>query len=462
MEASPTQSPAQPGDKSSVLHMSLWSLAWPMFIDLLLSMTLGLEDTYYLAMVSDTAAGAVGALLPLMGACHMIFQTFANSGGSVAAQLMGGRRFERVNQTFQSIVLLNGSMGAGVAILLFALHAHIGRWLGLHGEGLDMTIQFLQLGGLIIFIQALRFAMSAIINTHGRPRWNVYGAVLVNVLNVVFNHLLTRGPFHLPKLGVPGIALSTILSQLLGLALSIYFIHTKLKVRWDFKHYWNRLRFFFEPILRIGAPSALEPVSFQLNQTLLIVMTVSIGEVALATRTYVMNLLVFAVVWAISLSMGNQIKVAHLIGAKEFETVHRQLMKTLKLGVLAGFAAMLGLCLISKPLLLIFTKDPRVISLGQTLFYLGLLLEPLRACNIIVGMTLRASGDAKFPATVSVLLTWGVAIPLAYLLAFHFHLGLVGLWIGMICDEAIRGTMNLLRWRTGIWKAKGVLAREGA
>jgi hypothetical protein len=113
-------------------------------------------------------------------------------------------------------------------------------------------------------------------------------------------------------------------------------------------------------------------VSFQLNQTLLIVMTVSIGEVALATRTYVMNLLVFAVVWAISLSMGNQIKVAHLIGAKEFETVHRQLMKTLKLGVLAGFAAMLGLCLISKPLLLIFTKDPRVISLGQTLFYLGL------------------------------------------------------------------------------------------
>jgi Na+-driven multidrug efflux pump len=55
-----------------------------------------------------------------------------------------------------------------------------------------------------------------------------------------------------------------------------------------------------------------------------------------------------------------------------------------------------------------------------------------------------------------------VAIPLAYLLAFHFHLGLVGLWIGMICDEAIRGTMNLLRWRTGIWKAKGVLAREGA
>lgn len=448
--------------KPSVLDMSLWSLAWPMFIDLLLSMTLGVEDTYYLARVSDIAAGAVGALLPVMGACNMVLQTFANSGGSVAAQLMGGKRFERVNQTFQSMVLLNGSIGATVALLLFALHAHIGHWLGLSGIGFDLTVQFLQLGGLIIFIQALRFAASAILNAHGLPRWNVVCSVLVNVLNVAFNHLLTRGPFHLPKLGVPGIALSTILSQLVGLGMAAWLIYRKLGVRWDFHHYWNRLRFFLEPILKIAGPSTLEPVSFQFNQMALIAMTVSLGEVALATRTYVMNLIVFAMVWAISLSLGNQIKMAHLIGAKQFDTAHRQLMRTLKLGMIAGFTAMALLCLVSKPLLHVFTQDARIVALGQTLFLMGMLLEPLRACNVVVGITLRASGDAKFVSPMSILLTWGVAIPVAYLMAIHFKLGLVGIWIGMICDEGLRGGMNVLRWRSGHWRSKGVLAREGA
>ena len=448
--------------KPSVMEMSLWSLAWPMFIDLLLSMTLALEDTYYLAKVSDIAAGAVGAMLPVMAACNMIFQTFANSGGSVAAQLMGGKRFDRVNQTFQSIVLLNGSIGAVVALALFALHNHIGHWLGLEGTGFIMTVQFLKLGGLIIFIQALRFAASAIINTHGMPRWNVACSVLVNLLNVVFNHLLTRGPFGLPKFGVPGIALSTILSQALGLILAVYFIHTKLDVRWDFKDYWNRLRYFVEPILKIGIPSALEPISFQFNQMILTAMSVSLGIVALATRTYVMNLIVFAVVWAISLSMGNQIKVAHLIGAKKFDTTNRQLIKTLKLGLLASFVAMTGICLISKPLLHIFTHDPQIVALGQTLFFMGLILEPMRASNIIVGMTLRASGDAKFVTSVSILLTWCLAIPFAYLMAFHFKFGLVGIWMGMICDESLRGVMNYLRWRTGKWKHMGVLAQERA
>lgn len=75
--------------KNPVIEMSLWALAWPIFIDLLLSMTLALEDTFYLARISDRAAAAVGALLPILGASNMVFQTMAFSGSSVACQLMG-------------------------------------------------------------------------------------------------------------------------------------------------------------------------------------------------------------------------------------------------------------------------------------------------------------------------------------------------------------------------------------
>src|SRR5262245_52409249 len=93
--------------RSSVLEMSLWSLTWPILIELCFSFTLGLEDSFYLAKISDQAAGAVGSLLPLLGLCNVVFQTFATSGASVASQLIGGGRSARVNRTFVTMILLN-------------------------------------------------------------------------------------------------------------------------------------------------------------------------------------------------------------------------------------------------------------------------------------------------------------------------------------------------------------------
>src|SRR5277367_6848743 len=93
--------------RRTVLSMSLWALTWPMFIELVLSFTLGLEDSFYLAKISDRAAAAVGAVLPVFGVCNVVFQTFAQSGASVAGQLLGGERHERVNRTFLTMILLN-------------------------------------------------------------------------------------------------------------------------------------------------------------------------------------------------------------------------------------------------------------------------------------------------------------------------------------------------------------------
>jgi putative MATE family efflux protein len=446
--------------KATVMEMSVWALVWPMFIDLLLSMTLGLEDAYYLAKISDRAAAAVGALLPILGACNMVFQTLAFSGSSVACQLMGGQRFERVNRTFQTMILLNGSLGAVLGLTIFLSHQWIGAGMGLRADIFDMATQFLRLVGPIIFIQAVRFAYSSIVNAHGRPRWNLLAAVLVNILNLLFNQLLTQGAHGIPRLGVTGIALSTIIAQLVGLAVAAGFVHGKLQVRWNFRHYWKQFSTYIKPILSIGIPSAMEPLSFQLNQLVLTRMVVSLGAISLATRTYTLNLIIFAIVWSSSLSLGTQIKIAHFIGARRFQEANAQLHRSLRLGLLAGFCMMVVLSLASTPLFHLFTRDPAIVALGHTLFLLGLLLEPCRASNIVVGISLRASGDARFAALASILITWGIAVPSAYFFAFPLKLGLLGIWLGMIADELLRGLMNYWRWRSGIWQSKGIMVRE--
>ena len=46
---------------------------------------------------------------------------------------------------------------------------------------------------------------------------------------------------------------------------------------------------------------------------------------------------------------------------------------------------------------------------------------------------------------------WGVRLPVAFLMAFVFDLGLYGIWCGMAADIAMRGVLNLWRFYSGRW-----------
>jgi putative MATE family efflux protein len=459
--------------RRTVLSMSLWALTWPLFIELVLSLTLGLEDSFYLAKISDRAAAAVGSVLPIFGVCNVVFQTFAQSGASVAGQLLGGERHGRVNRTFLAMILLNGAFGAVGALFFFAFHRRIGHWLGLSPEVYALATEFLGLVGPMLFIQALRLACASVINARGLTRFNMMSALFVNATNLGLNHLLTRGTWGLPRLGVSGVAYSTIAAQTLGLLLSAVVVRAVVGVRWDVEgsserapgrrpRWRTELRDTLAPILDIALPSVVEPISFQCNQLVLVGIVVSIGDVALAARTYTLNLIVFAIVWSFSLGQGTQIKIAHLVGAGRFDEASAQLHRSVRLGMACGVVTMALLSAVARPVYGLFTHDPEVVRLGQVLMLLGLALEPCRTSNMIVGGSLRGSGDARYVSLVSVLLTWGIAIPLAYVLAVRLRLGLVGVWLAMICDELSRGLMSYRRWQTGAWRTKGVLARSGA
>jgi putative MATE family efflux protein len=440
--------------------MSLWALTWPMFIELVLAFTLGFEDSFYLAKLSDRAAAAVGALLPVFGICNMAFQTFAQSGASVASQLIGGERRAWASRTFIATILLNAVLGAGVASFFFLFDRRVGLWLGLSPEVYAPATEFLTLVGPMLFIQALRFSYASVINARGRTRWNMLAAAFVNVANLGLNHVLTRGTWGLPRLGVAGVAYSTIVAQSLGLIISATVVHAHLKLRWDLAGLWSDLRGCVTPILRIAVPSVIEPLSFNCNQLVLVRIIVVLGEVALAARTYTLNLIAFAIVWSFALGVGTQIKIAHYIGARRFSEAQAQLQRSLRIGMFLGFVMMGVLSLSARPLYGLFTSDPEILRIGRVLLLLGLALEPARTSNMVVGGSLRGSGDARFASFVSVALTWGIAIPLAYVLALRLGLGLVGVWLAMITDEASRGIMNYWRWQTGAWKSKGVLAHE--
>ena len=164
-----------------------------------------------------------------------------------------------------------------------------------------------------------------------------------------------------------------------------------------------------------------------------------------------------AVIFSVGLGSGNQILVAHLVGAHDFAKANRRLHQSLIAGSASGFVVAITVALLCEHLLHFYTADPEIIRLGRLCLWCDVALQPFKAANMVITSALRASGDSKFPAIVGSSMMWTCGLGTALLLAFVLDLGLVGIWLGMAADEFYRSIVNYIRWRGGKWKKSGVV-----
>ena len=67
---------------------------------------------------------------------------------------------------------------------------------------------------------------------------------------------------------------------------------------------------------------------------------------------------------------------------------------------------------------------------------------------------LRAAGDVKYTMTVSIVSMWIFRIGLAYVIGGYMKLGVLGLWIAMTIDWAVRAVLNVIRLKGEKWEGK--------
>ncbi len=436
--------------------LNLWSVTWPLLLSLTLSFSLHFVDAFFLAQVSDSAAAAAGALLPVLGATLVVFSAVGQAGASVAAQLIGARRAAEAPTTYLALVAFNLTLGLATSCAFFSLRYRIPELLGLSGDVGAYASEYLGILGSAQFLKAAQIAYGNILNSRGETRWVLAEALLTNVSNIALNLAFLHGAFGLPRLGVASVALSTAISMLLGLAMTMCVVHFRFRVRFprpsgaDFRKRLGQ-------VLGIGLPSSLEPVSYQGIQTVLNLLVVSWGAQALVTRSYVWSfVMVTTILWGLAFGIGTQVVIAHSVGAGRFDLANAQMRRGVLLAVSGNLLISVVLALFHRPLLALLTHDPKVHELAAPLFWLGLLVEPARAVNIVTGGALRSSGDARYTSLVGLGMMWLVGLPICYFLGQGLGLGLRGLWLGFALDELSRGIINYRRWRSGRWQAHRV------
>jgi putative MATE family efflux protein len=427
-----------------------------------LSLSLNFTDAFFLSRISDAAAAAAGAINPLLGATLVLFSVVGQAGASVAGRLQGARRHGELPLTYFAMLVFNLTAGVVISALLVALHRFVPGWLGLQGVAATSAQTYMAVLGGCQVLKAVQLAYGNMLNSRGETRWILVEAVATNVSNIALNLALAKGAFGLHA-SVGGVACATVISLLFGMLFTIAVVHARFGVRFPIRSSLRELRAALRPVLKIGLPSAAEPISYQVAQVTISMLVISLGARALATRTYVLSFVtISSVLWSIALGIGTQILIAHRVGAGKLEEANDQFHRALLYAIAGNGGLALLLALFHRPLLGLLTHDPEILRAAAPLFAVGVFVEMGRAVNIVCGGALRSTGDAGYAATVSSSLMWCVGVPSAFLFGRTLGLGLTGVWMSMALDETLRAVVGYRRWRAGHWRTSSALAPPAA
>lgn len=437
--------------KSEKSHPSLFALTWPIFIEISLYMLMGSADTLMLSQYSDNSVAAVGVSNQLLNLLIVMFSFITTGTTIVIAQLLGAGRKQEATQVAYVSLGTNFLISFVISLLMFVLAVPILHIMGLSSELMPDATVFLQIVGLLSFIQALIMTYSAILKSYGFTRDTMYVTIGMNLLNVAGNYLVIFGPFGFPVLGVMGVALSTSFARLIGLTAMILIVRHRIGLRFSFKRMFYIQRTHLKKLLKIGIPSAGEQLSYNGSQMIITLFITFMGTQALAAKVYTQNLMMFIMLFGAAISQGTQILIGRLIGAKEFDAAYRRCMKSLYWAIAISLLSSTALSLSSTHLLTFFTSNSEIIQIASLLLILTIVLEPGRSFNMVIINSLRAAGDAKFPVYMAMISMWGIGLPIAYLLGIQLEMGLIGVWISFIVDEWVRGIFMYRRWRSRVW-----------
>lgn len=437
-------------------HMSMFHLAWPIFVESILLMLVGNVDQYMVASYSENAVGAIGNANQIINLLLIMFSIISIATTILVSHYIGSKNTEKLPAIYTLSITLNLIFSFTIAIIIFLFSEQLFNFMSLPDEIFADAVTYIKLVGGFIFLQSLIGTFSAIFRANKMMKENMIVSIAINIFNVLSNALLINGAGPIPALGVAGAAIATNISRVVGVILYIIIFIKKFDAKISLRYLRPFPTTELKRMLSIGIPSAGESVSYSFAMT----MITKIGNIlGLAFGTYVINTRIFSktfawfsFLYASAIGQASQVIIGNHMGAGDVEEVDKVVMKTLRNSVLISICISLTLFIFSDTLFGLFSSDPRVLELGKKIMFVEIFLEIGKSSNITLVRSLQATGDNRFPTMVGIISMWLFAVGVGYLLATVGNLGLVGLWIGMTLDEGLRTIIFFIRWKKGRWK----------
>lgn len=431
-------------------------LAIPIFIENLCVMLMGVLSTFLVSWIGKEAMAGVG----LADSFNMVVISFfaaIDLGTTVVvafslAKRNGKRARAATRQSLAAMTVLALLLAIGIEFIGPQIIDLIAGQAEPHVK--QLALSYLQMSAWSYPAAAITLIGSGALRGAGNTKIPMLINGGMNILNIIISSVLIYGCFSWQGMGFDGAALGLTISRYIGAVGVIYVlvIGFNPKLRISIPSYFRRWNGdILREVLSIGIPASIESVLFNGGKLLTQVFVAGMG-----TNEIAGNFIAFSIASLINLpgnalGSASTIIVGTRLGKNQVMQAERQIKHVFWLSTI-GLCA---LALLSVPLAgtiaRFYTRDEEVITVVKHLIWLNALFMPIWAASWVLPAGLKGARDARFTMYVSMAGMWGARIVFGYLLGIVLGMGVIGVWLGMVMDWAVRGAFFWWRLKSGSW-----------
>ncbi len=408
--------------------------------------------------VGDNALAAVGSAGPILNLLIVLFVGISVGAGIMVSQYFGAKEREKLSITIGNCITLTAIATLFVMVEASLVARPLLELLGTPESIIDWCHSYL----LILFIGSAGLAYYNILSGILRGLGDSMAALTYLLVSTVINIVLDLLFVAKLGMGVNGVALATVIAQLISAALCMFRLMRMADIFELKKSHLKLQKQYTMRVVQLGLPSGITQAILSMAMIVVQSLTNSFGEMFIAANVIVMRVDGFAMMPNFSFGTAMTTYAGQNVGAR----LDARVDKGAKQGTLIAMgtsAVITGLILIfGKSLMGIFTKTPELVELSRDM--MGILAVGYIAMAVTQSLSgvMRGAGDTMTPMWISIATTILIRVPIAYGISFLTRTPELPngrqecIFISLLLSWVLGAIITFVFYKRGKWKNKGI------
>ncbi len=447
------------GDKN--FYSKVFIILIPMIVQNTVTNVVSLLDNVMVGRVGTTPMSAVAIVNQLLFVFALCIFGGLAGAGIFAAQYAGAKDDEGMRYCFRMKCYV-GILMLFLAVLIFLIfpdkliNAYLAEGTS-KGDAAD-TLYFGKQYLFIMLIGLLPFALSQIyastLRELGETKLPMIATVIAIFVNLILNYLLIFGKLGLPKLGVAGAAIATVISRYTEALIIIIFTHSRANRFTFIKGVYSSFKIpvpLTKKIIRSGFPLLINEFLWSLSMAMLLqcysvrgLHVVAASNIA-GTAANLFNVAFISMGGALSIMLGQA------LGAGNNQKAKDMVWKLIALSVFLSVVMGTFLALLSKAFPLMYNTENDVRHIATSFLLILALIMPVNAFSHCCYFIMRSGGRTVITFFFDSVVMWGINIPIAFALCSHTSLNIVTVYLLVQSLDILKCILGFILVKKGIW-----------
>ena len=443
-------------DKGDLTQGKVWKIipafVFPLLIGNLLQQTYNIVDSVIVGQfLGKEALAAVSASFFIY---YFIISLVIGVGSGITvviSQYYGAKQYDKVQQAFSSILIFTVFIGLLLSAVGVVFSESFFRLTKTPEDVISDAVRYFRIfiGGTFIFITLN--SLLSVFRGMGDSRRPMIFIFITAALNIILDILFVI----VFRWDIEGVAFATILAQAVGVVVCLVYLNKRHKLlsikRKDLK---------FEPSLffrgmKIGLPTSVQQCSLSVGLLMLLGVVNIFGTDTLTA--YGAAGRIDALITQVILTLSSAISAfcGQNIGAGTVSRVREGVRFAILVNTLFALMVFSLICFFGREMMMIFTPDESVISIGYNyLIIVGAVFILHGAMNVMNG-AMRGAGDTLFAMVTGIVAFWLIRLPLAYFLSER--MGYSGIWWAICISITLGFIATYIYYMSGRWKKRLII-----